>query len=220
MDIKLIRAFIASPSGLDDERRLAHIVAQEVNSNIASEMGGRLELIGWEETLSGIGRPQALINADMETCDLFIGAIWTKWGTRPAPDGPFNSGFEEEFELSRARYSRTESPFMAVFFKDIGALQLQDPGEELKKVLAFQEKLRAERTFLYDTFATPDAFAEKVRAFLTKHTIRLLQRICPRDRRNDRSGRIARAVRGGSDQGAQARSDHRLPHRAGSRAAP
>lgn len=179
MDIKLIRAFIASPSGLDDERRVAHAVAQEVNNTVASEMGGRLELIGWEETLSGIGRPQALINPDMETCDLFIGAIWTKWGTRPAPDGPFNSGFEEEFELSRARFGRTGSPFMAMYFKDIDALQLQDPGEELKKVLAFQEKLLAERTFLYDTFTTPEAFADKVRVFLTKHTIRLLQRISP-----------------------------------------
>ncbi len=175
MDIKLIRAFIASPSGLDEERRTAHAVAKQVNDMVACEMGGRLELIGWEETLSGIGRPQAMINADMETCDLFIGAIWTKWGMRPALDGPFTSGFEEEFELSRARHGSTGSPFMTVFFKEIDSLQLQDPGEELKKVLSFQERLRVEKDFLYDTFATSDAFADKVRAFLTKHTIRLLR---------------------------------------------
>ena len=175
MDIKLIRAFIASPRGLEEERRTAHAVAQQVNDTVAREMGGRLELIGWEETLSGIGRPQGLINADMETCDLFIGAIWTKWGMRPALDGPLTSGFEEEFELSRARHGRTGSPLMCVFFKEIDLLHLQDPGDELKKVLAFQEKLQREKNFLYDTFTTPDAFADKVRAFLTTQTIKLLR---------------------------------------------
>lgn len=186
MDIKLIRAFIASPSGLADERRAAHVVAQQVNDTVAREMGGRLELIGWEETLSGMGRPQALINADMETCELFIGAMWTKWGSKPALDGPYTSGFEEEFELSRVRHGRSGSPLMSVFFKEIDAVQLQDPGEDLKKVLAFQKRLRAEKKFLYDTFATTEAFADKVRAFLTTHTIRLL--------RNERSERDQKAA--------------------------
>jgi hypothetical protein len=118
MDIKLIRAFIASPGGLEAERRAASAAAEEVNRSVARPLGGRLELIGWEETLSGTGRPQATINAEMESCDLFIGAIWTSWGSRPSLDGPYTSGFEEEFELSRLRHARSQSPIMAMFFKD------------------------------------------------------------------------------------------------------
>ena len=175
MDIKLIRAFIASPSGLELERQVAHEVAQQVNSSVACELGGRLELIGWEETLSGNGRPQALINADMETCDLFIGAIWTKWGSRPSKLGPYSSGFEEEFELSRLRFSNTGYPLMTVLFKDVDSLQLQDPGAEFKKVLEFRDRLISEKEFLYDTFTTPDDFGVKVRTFLTRHTISLLK---------------------------------------------
>jgi hypothetical protein len=76
----------------------------------------------------------------METCDLFIGVMWTKWGSRPSLDGPYSSGFEEEFELSRERHGRTLTPLMAMFFKEIDDLQFGDPGDE-KKVLAFQEKL-------------------------------------------------------------------------------
>jgi hypothetical protein len=174
MDIKLIRAFIASPGGLDDERRAAYAAAEEINRSVARQMGGRLELIGWEETLSGIGRPQATINADMEGCDLFIGAMWTTWGSRPSLDGPYSSGFEEEFELSRLRHAETGSPTMAMFFKSVDPLQLKDPGEELKKVLAFQEKLRAEKTFLYSAFASADDFSTKVRDFLSRHVIRIL----------------------------------------------
>jgi len=175
MDIKLIRAFIASPGGLDVERRAAYAAAEEVNRSVARPMGGRLELIGWEETLSGIGRPQEIINADMETCDLFIGVMSTSWGSRPSADGPYTSGFEEEFRLSFKRNEETKSPPMAMFFKEIDAERLRDPGEELKKVLAFQEQLRAERTLLYNVFGDAEQFASKVREFLCSHVVRLLR---------------------------------------------
>jgi len=175
MNIKLIRAFIASPGGLDAERQAAFQAAEEVNRSVAIPLGGRLELYGWEETLSGSGRPQAIINAEMETCDLFIGAIWTRWGSQPANGGKYTSGFEEEFELSRDRFTRTNSPIMAMFFKDIEELQLRDPGDDLKKVLKFKDSLTAEKSFLYNNFATPQDFAAKVRQFLSSHTIRLLR---------------------------------------------
>ncbi|MEC3909439.1 hypothetical protein U5A82_02805 [Sphingobium sp. CR2-8] len=175
MDIKLIRAFIASPGGLEAERQAAFAAAEEVNRSVARPLGGRLELIGWEETLSGIGRPQAIINADMETCDLFIGVMWTSWGSRPSQDGPYSSGFEEEFSLSFDRHQATQSPLMAMFFKEIEAERQRDPGEELKKVLAFQEKLRAERSLLYNVFTDAGHFASKVREFLSSHVIKMLK---------------------------------------------
>ncbi|MFS2111141.1 HEAT repeat domain-containing protein [Sphingomonas sp. Sphisp140] len=174
MDIKLIRAFIASPGGLEEERRAAFAAAKEVNKSVAMPMGGRLELIGWEDTLSGNGRPQATINAEMETCDLFIGAIWSSWGSRPSIGGPYTSGFEEEFELSRERHARTGSPLMAMFFKSVEANQMRDPGQDLQKVLAFQEKLKTEKSFLYGTFGQVEEFAAKVREFLSTHVINIL----------------------------------------------
>ncbi|CDO34968.1 DUF4062 domain-containing protein [Novosphingobium sp. KN65.2] len=175
MDVKLIRAFIASPGGLEQERKAAFAAAKEINKSVAMPMGGRLELIGWEDTLSGNGRPQATINAEMETCDLFIGAIWSSWGSNPSLDGPYTSGFEEEFERSRERHGQTGSPLMAMFFKNVEANQLRDPGQDLKKVLAFQEKLKAEKNFLYGTFAEADEFAAKVREFLATHVLAILR---------------------------------------------
>lgn len=176
MDIKLIRAFIASPGGLEAERRTAYAAAEEINRSVARPLRGRLELIGWEETLSGVGRPQATINADMDTCDLFIGIMWSTWGSRPSVDGPYTSGFEEEFELSRLRNAETYSPTMAMFLKSVDPMQLNDPGDDLKKVLSFQEKLRAEKSFLYSTFDSVDEFATKIREFLANHVIQILTR--------------------------------------------
>ena len=175
MDIKLIRAFIASPGGLEDERRAAYDAAEEVNRSVARNMGARLELIGWEETLSGIGRPQEIINADMDTCDLFIGVMSTRWGSRPSADGPYTSGFEEEFSRSFKRHQETNRPHMAMFFKEIDTERLRDPGDELKKVLAFQEHLRAERALLYNVFTNTEQFASRVREFLCSHVVNLLR---------------------------------------------
>lgn len=175
MDVKLIRAFIASPSGLEPERRIAHAIAEHVNKTVAKELGGRLELFGWEETISGSGRPQAIINAEMESCELFIGAMWANWGSPPDHGGSYSSDFEEEFELSRARHEKTGSPTMSMYFKAVDPMQMRDPGDDLKKVIAFQTKLRTEKRFLYDTFDEPNDFADKIRSFLTVHTIRLLR---------------------------------------------
>ena len=60
---------------------------------------------------------------------------------------------------------------MAMFFKDVDPLQLNDPGDELRKVLGFQERLRNEKAFLYGKFANAEEFAKKVREFLSAHII-------------------------------------------------
>jgi hypothetical protein len=73
---------------------------------------------------------------------------------------------------------------MAMFFKDVDPQQILDPGDELKKVLSFQEKLRAEKNFQYGTFGTTEDFAAKVREFLSTHAIRMLKEVvAPREER-------------------------------------
>ena len=116
---KLIRVFLASPGDLQDERRLANEAVEELNKGIAFHFGFRVELKGWEDTLSGSGRPQAIINQELDLCELFIGIMWKKWGTPPAIQGPYSSGFEEEFERSSVRLKETGQPEMAMYFKEI-----------------------------------------------------------------------------------------------------
>lgn len=169
VQIKLVRAFIASPSGLEEERRAAREAANEVNATIARPLGYRVELVGWEDTISGVGRPQAIINDELEQCEVFIGALWTRWGTKPSIDGPFSSGFQEEFELSLTRSRTTGSPSMSLFFKEISDEQLGDPGKELEKVLAFRQRIIDEKELLFQNFSSPAEFAQKVRACLSKY---------------------------------------------------
>lgn len=143
---RIVRVFLASPGDLQDERRLAKAAVDEINDGIAAHLGFRVELKGWEDTLSAAGRPQALINEELDLCELFIGMMWKKWGTPPSIDGPYSSGFEEEYYRSFLRRQETGKPEMAIYFKQVAPELLADPGDALKKVIEFQESINCGKT--------------------------------------------------------------------------
>ena len=152
---KILYAFLASPGDLPDEREAVRDVIAEFNETLADEFGYQIELLRWEDTAAGSGRPQELINQYVDRCDLFIGLIWKRWGTPPDKDGTFSSGFHEEFERSmarRANSANSASPEIALFFKEIPKEFMEDPGGDLKRVLEFKEKLIAEKEILFKEF--------------------------------------------------------------------
>lgn len=99
--------------------------------------------------------------------------MWKKWGTPPDTTGRYTSGFEEEFEISLANFKRTGAPEIAMYFKDIPQDFMIDPGTDLKKVLAFRERLIAEKSILFESFDTPDSFQQRVRKKVTDYLISL-----------------------------------------------
>lgn len=170
---KIIRAFLASPGDLQEERKALRGVVDEFNESWANELGYQVELIGWEETVAGFGRPQHLINQDLDRCDLFLGMIWKKWGTPPDHDGEFSSGFEEEFKRSMAKREQTESPEISLFFKEISDDFMVDPGDDLKKVLEFRNTIIAGRKILFQNFSTVRDIERLVRKCVTAYVNRV-----------------------------------------------
>ena len=166
---KILRAFLASPGDLQEERQAIRGVVAEFNESWADELGYQVELLGWEETVAGYGRPQHLINQEVDQCDLFIGMIWKRWGTPPSEGGEFTSGFHEEFERSMARRERSDRPEISLFFKTIPKDLLTDPGDDLKRVLKFREKIISEKKFLFQNFSTIHDMEGLVRKCVTKY---------------------------------------------------
>lgn len=147
------RAFIASPSDLNEERKRFPGILERLNDCKAHAMGVHLEPLGWEDTLPGMGRPQALINMDVEKCDLFVMLLWRRWGTPPDEELPASSGTEEEYELARSLHKQHATPQILLYFRDVCEEMLSDPGEQLQKVLAFRRKVEQERALLYKRYA-------------------------------------------------------------------
>ena len=76
MIIKVIKIFIASPSGLNDERQAAKKIIDDINQSHGEHWGCQFKLEGWELTLPGYNRAQSLINQDLDKCAYFVGVLW------------------------------------------------------------------------------------------------------------------------------------------------
>jgi hypothetical protein len=189
---KIIKVFLASPGDLKEERKAAKVVVDEFNSEWSAEIGYQVELVGWELTVSEFARPQAVINRDLKGCELFVGMMWKHWGTST---GAYTSGFEEEFEESVKRHELEGRPEISMFFKEIESEFLRDPGDSLKRVMAFKEKLIAGHKILFQTFESTRDFESKFRRSVTAY----VQKLRKQDA-EDRTDQRQAAQATGSDQ--------------------
>jgi hypothetical protein len=170
---RFFKVFLASPSDLAEERVAAKDVVDEYNSQLAEKLGYHAELVGWEDTLPGMGRPQALINRDLDGCDLFVGMLWKRWGTPPDESGIYSSGFEEEFRLSTERFEREQRPQIHLLLKDVDSSALVDPGDQLKRVQEFKKVVFSERKLLAKSFADLSTFERSFRQCIQGFAISL-----------------------------------------------
>jgi hypothetical protein len=170
---KVVKFFLASPSDLASERKVAKRVIDEFNDVYASVFGYYVELVGWEDTVSVFGRPQEIINRELAQCEYFVGMLWKKWGTPPDVASRHSSGFEEEYSLSVDRRESDGQPEISLFFKDVSPDSLSDPGPELSKVVEFKQKLIDEKRILFQSFADPGEFEVKFRRCIASHVINL-----------------------------------------------
>jgi len=169
---KLVKVFLASPGDLAPERQTAKQIVDELNALLADVLGYQVELVGWEDTVSVFGRPQATINRELERCDLFVGLMWKKWGTPPDTTGCHTSGFEEEFETTVARRSKHGRPEISLLLKDIDEEFRRDPGDQLQRVLAFRQRLIDEKLILFENFSST-TFEKKFRRCIVSYVTTL-----------------------------------------------
>lgn len=170
VDLKGIRVFIATPGGLDEVRKCFFERLIRFNHDDANERGVSFIPVGWELSLAGKGRPQAQINEEVRRCDYLILVLYDRWGSPPAEGGPYTSGTEEEYNVARECLEHPDLPMrnIAVMFQGIDPARLADPGDQLKKVLAFKERLENERTLLFTTFDSPREFEDDLLGHLLR----------------------------------------------------
>ena len=162
-----LHVFIASPGGLEDERRAFKEVIERVNIDHAHEADVTFIPRGWEYAAAGVGRPQEIINRQVRESDYLIVVLWDRWG-RPTGNEGYTSGTEEEFRVGVECLRDATLPMrdIVVLFKGVNKRQLADPGKDLQKVLDFKDELERNRTLLFATFDTLDEFRDDFRSHL------------------------------------------------------
>jgi hypothetical protein len=141
------------------------------------------ELLGFEKALAATAhRPQDIINALVDRCDVFLTVFHRRWGQVPPDTVAYTSYTEEEFERAKQRLGATGSPEIFCFFKQLDLPSLADPGEQLSKVLEFRRRLEESHQVLYRTFTTAAQFA----ADLEKHLLAFAEGKLPTPRTPER----------------------------------
>ena len=116
-----IRIFVASPTGLERERKKLRDLINLINHGFR-DSGVEFELREWHDAFSDMGRPEEVILTQMpvDTWDIFIGILWDRFGT---PTGgidskigrEFQAGTEEEFVLAYESWKSTGKPRILFF---------------------------------------------------------------------------------------------------------
>ncbi len=167
---RVLNVFLASPDDVKDERIVAEEIVNDVDKFIGSNIGWNIRLYKWEDTPPAAGRPQEIINAAVDNCDLFIGLLWERWGQ---PSGQYSSGFEEEFERARSRYKKTQQPEIWLVFKEVDKRKQKDAGPQLSRVLEFKEKQTNQREFFYGETENTSEWRRKLRNWLDAYILKL-----------------------------------------------
>lgn len=164
-ELKAYRVFIASPGGLEVERRAFRDTINEFNEDFANNRGLHFIPIGWELEPPGCGRPQSIINQRVKECDYFVLLLHNRWGTPPVTlddslDGQPTSGTHEEFIVAEQCRSDENYPMVDVapFFKAVEEAHMADPGPQLRQVLNFRKDLETSRSHFYQVFDETDEF--------------------------------------------------------------
>jgi len=164
---RILRVFVASPGDVSKERdALAKLIA-ELNLTIAvvaPEKEISLEVVRWEtHAFPSAGRPQAVINEQIGEYDIFVGIMWTRFGT---PSGVAESGTQEECDRAYETWRQHGRPQIMFYF-------CQEPSappassaqaEQLLRVVSFRQKL-SEKALVWE-YGSHSDFADTVRPHL------------------------------------------------------
>lgn len=170
--------FLASSSDVVKYRKIAQKVIDELNDSLGEALSCRAKLFRWEKsTVPEMGRPQEIIfkQADFEKTDLFIGILWSRFGTptggKDKNNKEYESGTQEEFDRAYRMFVTRGIPHIMIFKCDA----LIKPGsldvEQYSKVQKFIDEFNATKANpgLYKTFTCSKDFEIAFRASMTKY---------------------------------------------------
>jgi tetratricopeptide (TPR) repeat protein len=160
------RVFIGSPGGLDEERTCFHTKLTKFTAVHADERGVVFHPVGWEDTLGGVGRPQALINEDLKRCDYAVFVLHDRWGSPSG--GGYTSGTEEEWAHAEQLYKQNKIRNIVLFFKAVDPRQMRDPGKQLESVLSFKKRIEEGKRYLFKQYDDITNFADTLEGHLAR----------------------------------------------------
>jgi hypothetical protein len=161
--LRLIRIHVSSPGDVCEERGTLEKVVSQLQHSIGQESRLVLQLVRWEDSaVPAMGRSQEVINRQIPPSDVFVGILWSRFGT-PTAEG--NSGTEEEFNNALESWRLLGRPSILLYFCERPVNpSLVDP-EQLLRLQRFRKAIGEQA--LYNTYHSVEEFEGLVRRNLT-----------------------------------------------------
>jgi tetratricopeptide (TPR) repeat protein len=161
------RIFLASPNDMAEERDGVRQTIEKFNESFAWDYGTNFFHRGWEQTSSGVGRPQQqIIDRTLSDCDYLVLILGSRWGSAPQIGEGYESGTEEEFERTIELLADSAAPMRNVFVGFKGVLPSQERNEQLERVLEFKDQLERSKTIMFKVFDSTTRLSELLTANL------------------------------------------------------
>ncbi len=180
----IIKVFVSSPSDVKDARGVLEAVIKELNAIWSPKTGLMLQLLDWHENVTPwLGKPPEatlLLQLPVDTWDLFIGIMWSRFGTPtgnidPITGKPYRSGTEEEFILAYRCNQQRGFPKL-LFYRC--AMPVNPQAVDLKQLGLVQEFFKQfEQEGLYSGYPTPYENLDDFRRQATRHLTTALMEI-------------------------------------------
>lgn len=165
---KVLKLFIASPSDVLDERRVAREVVQSINTAWSEATGVFIEVVEASTyARPGFGQDaQDVINEQIGTdYEIFVGIMWSRFGT---PTKRADSGTEEEFLRAYDRLKTDPSALEVMFyFKNTPIAPDDIDLDQLRSVNRFKDKVNQLGGY-YFTFRNTSDFQQHLHLHLSQ----------------------------------------------------
>ncbi|HEY5592702.1 MAG TPA: DUF4062 domain-containing protein [Paludibacter sp.] len=135
------KLFLASPGDVANERDIVKKVISEFNAQYVRELKSTITIITWENsTHPAFGSyPQNVINQQIGEYDIFVGILWSKFGT-PTPS--YGSGTEEEFNIAYDKFKSNPNEIQIMIYFNQDGVPINDIElEQIAKLKSFKNKL-------------------------------------------------------------------------------
>lgn len=171
MNVKIFKAFIASPSDTNSEREICDKVFNEINSSLGTIYNFRLESLKWEKdirpTIKDVDGQTEIFNQIGDDFEIFIGIMNKRFGAQTPRAG---SGTEEEFNAAFNRFQREGNLEVIFYFNDEPPKAMSELNpSELLKIETFRKKIQP--LGIYGIYNGNADFEDKLRKNLTKYFI-------------------------------------------------
>ena len=142
-DKRELVCFIASPSGVESERKACSDIATEINIGLGNMLKASYQVVKCEtHSYPNMGKDgQSVLNDQLhpENADVVVCIIGERYGT---PTGRATSGTEEEFRRARERWEKDKGNKIHVFFKSEKTWSADVSEEDRTKIAMFRDEMK------------------------------------------------------------------------------